>query len=88
MEDGSYTLPVGLPEDKARDIVEDQAEDYDHSIRDSTQPYFSIDTGSERYDLIYLPTRQGLQAVARYDTEHGETLNFHKINDILEGETS
>ena len=53
----------------------------------STQPYFSIDTGDgERYDLIYLPLSEGLQAVAIHDKEHGETLGFHKIDDMLEGE--
>jgi hypothetical protein len=50
-------------------------------------PYFSIDLGNgERYDLIYLPTRQGLQAVAHYDQENQETLGFHEIEELLEGD--
>lgn len=50
-------------------------------------PYFSIDSGDgERYDLIYLPTRQGLQAIAHVDQEEQETIGFYEIEDILEGE--
>ena len=50
-------------------------------------PYFSIDTGDgERYDLIYLPTRQGLQAVAHVDQEQDETLSFHNVDELLEGD--
>lgn len=49
-------------------------------------PYFSIDLGDgERYDLIYLPSREGLQAVAHYSEEQGEVLGFTKINELLEG---
>jgi len=49
-------------------------------------PYFSIDLrNGERYDLIYLPTRQGLQAVAHYSEEQRETLGFHEIEELLEG---
>jgi hypothetical protein len=88
LHDGSYTVPRELEESKARKIIEDQAEDYGHELRDSTMPYFSISLGNgERYDLIYLPTRNGLQAVAHYSEEDGETLDFQKIEDILEGET-
>lgn len=51
-------------------------------------PYFSIDLGDgERYDLIYLPLQDGLQAVAHYSEEREETRGFYEIDDILEGDT-
>ena len=50
-------------------------------------PYFSIDLGDgERYDLIYLPNREGLQAVAHYSEEQGETIGFYEIEELLEGD--
>jgi hypothetical protein len=86
LNQGDYTIPVGLPEDKAREIVEDQAEDYGHRLHDNEEPYFSIETGEgERYDLIYLPNREGLQAVGHYSEEQGKVLGFTKINELLEG---
>jgi len=42
----------------------------------------------ERYDLIYLPSKDGLQAVAQYDKEGSQALSFHKINELLKGETT
>jgi len=88
IQDGDYTLPVELEEEKAQSILEDQAGDYGHQVRDSTMPYFSIDLDDgERYDLIYLPSREGLQAVAHYDQEQGETIEFYDIEKILEGDT-
>jgi len=86
LHDGDYTIPRNLPEEKSRSIIQDQAEEYGHELRDSPMPYFSIDLrNGERYDLIYLPTRQGLQAVAHYSEEQRETLGFHEIEELLEG---
>jgi len=87
LHNSSYTIPRELEETKARKILEDQANDYDHEVRGSTMPYFSIDLGNgERYDLIYLPTSNGLQAVAHYSEKEEEILDFQKIDDLLEGE--
>lgn len=76
--------------EKSRSIIEDQAQEIDdHEVRGSNQPYFSINLGNrERYDLIYLPLQDGLQAVAHYSEEQGETIGFHEIEELLEGDSS
>ncbi|ELY83600.1 hypothetical protein [Natrinema altunense] len=66
-------------------IVVDQAEDYGHTVRDSTDPYFSIETGGDlRYDLLYTRPEEGVKAVAEYDVDVGEVVDFQKIDEIVE----
>ena len=66
-------------------IVVDQAEDYGHEIRDSTDPYFSIETGADlRYDLLYTRPEEGVKAVAEYDIDAGEVVDFQKIDELVE----
>lgn len=80
-------FPVELPAEKAKTILEDQVEGYGHEVRDSTDPYFSIETGdSVRYDLLYTKEEEGVKAVAEYDEAAGETQGFWKVDDLLEGE--
>ncbi|MFC6768633.1 hypothetical protein [Natrinema soli] len=80
-----YLFPVEFPVDTVRSILEDQVEDYGHEIRDSTDPYFSIDTGdSARYDLLYTDEDEGVKAIAEYDTDIGEAMSFWKIEELLE----
>lgn len=76
-----------FPVDTVQSILEDQASDYGHTVRDNTNPYFSIETGEEtRYDLLYTKEDEGVKAVAEYDTEAGETQGFWKVDDLLEEE--
>ncbi len=50
-------------------------------------PYFSIDTGNdERYDLLYTKPEEGVKAVALYDEEQDETMDFWEIDELLETE--
>ena len=80
-------FPVEFPVDTVQRILEDQAEDYGHEVRDSPDPYFSIETGdSVRYDLLYTREDEGVKAVAEYDEAAGETQGFWKIDDLLEGD--
>lgn len=80
-------FPVELPAEKTKTILEDQAEDYGHEVRDRTDPYFSIETGdSVRYDLLYTKEDEGVKAVAEYDEASGETQSFWKIDELLEGD--
>ena len=80
-------FPVELPAEKTRTILEDQASDYGHEVRDSTNPYFSIETGGDtRYDLLYTREGEGVKAVAEYDEVAGETQGFWKVEDLLEGD--
>jgi len=65
-------------------IVVDQAEDYGHEIRDSTDPYFSINTDDLRYDLLYTRPEEGVKAVAEYDVDAGEVVDFQKIDELVE----
>jgi hypothetical protein len=90
IELGEYLFPVELPAEKTKTILEDQAEDYGHDVRDSTNPYFSIKTGDDtRYDLLYTNKEEdeGVKAVAEYDEAAGETQGFWKVDDLLEEET-
>jgi hypothetical protein len=87
IEVGEYLFPVEFPVDTVRRILEDQAEDYGHEVRDNTDPYFSIETGGDtRYDLLYTKEDEGVKALAEYDTETGETQGFWKVDDLLEGD--
>lgn len=86
IELGEYLFPVELPAEKTKTILEDQAEDYGHEVRDSTDPYFSIENGGDvRYDLLYTKEDEGVKAIAEYDTEAGEPQGFWKVDDLLEG---
>jgi len=87
IEVGEYLFPVELPAGKTKTILEDQAEEYGHDVRDSTDPYFSIETGGDtRYDLLYTKEDEGVKAVAEYDEAAGETQGFWKVDDLLEGD--
>ena len=79
-------FPVEFDVDTVRTILEDQAEEYGHEVRDSTDPYFSINTGDgQRYDLLYTRPKDGVKAVALYDEESDEAEEFWKVEDILQG---
>jgi len=82
-----YLFPVEFPVDTVQRILEDQASDYGHKVRDSIDPYFSIETGADtRYDLLYTKEDEGVKAVAEYDIEAGETQGFWKVDELLEGD--
>jgi len=85
LEDGDYVFPRDLAVEKTREILEDQAEDYGHTVRDSTDPYFSIETGGGlRYELLYTRPEEGVKAVAEYDVDVGEVVDFQKIDELVE----
>ncbi|MFU1780193.1 hypothetical protein ACM16X_02300 [Haloarcula japonica] len=84
LHDGDYRFPKDVEVEKSWSIIEEQAEDYDHEVQDSTMPYFSIDTGDGlRYDLLYTKPEEGVKAVAVYDEERDELQDFYEIEELL-----